>query len=139
MLRDSKKQKLPQIQLLTQLNCEPATNSGIAVIGILYAIKAPIEPPAKIKIITKIKPVEKLPIDKNVTVIAIIIPKIPNKLPCLDVSGDDKPLKARINKTPKLNKKLQIDLLKSLFSFFFFYTSQHSLSYKKPTKNINCC
>ena len=50
---------------------------------------------------TKINPVEKLPIDKNVTVIAIIIPKIPNKLPCLDVSGEDKPLRARINKTPE--------------------------------------
>ena len=40
---------------------------------------------------------EKLPIDKKVTVIAIIIPKIPNKLPFLDVSGDDNPLKAKIN------------------------------------------
>ena len=54
----------------------------------------------KIKINTKINPVEKLPIDRNVTVIAITIPKIPNKLPCLDVSGDDNPLKARINNTP---------------------------------------
>ena len=49
---------------------------------------------------TNINPVEKLPVDK-VTVIAIIIPKIPNKLPCLDVSGDDKPLKTRINNTPE--------------------------------------
>ena len=39
--------------------------------------------------------------DKNVTVTAIIIPKIPNKFPCLDVSGEDRPLKARINKTPE--------------------------------------
>jgi hypothetical protein len=46
-------------------------------------------------------PLEKLPVDKNVTVTAIIIPKIPNKLPCLDVSGEDKPLKARINSTPE--------------------------------------
>ena len=46
------------------------------------------------------KPVEKLPIDKNVTVTAIIIPKIPNRLPCLEVSGDDNPLKARIKSTP---------------------------------------
>ncbi len=36
-----------------------------------------------------------------ITVTAIIIPKIPNKLPCLEVSGDDKPLKARMNKTPE--------------------------------------
>ena len=47
------------------------------------------------------KPLEKLPIDKNVTVIAIIIPKIPNKFPCLDVSGEDKPLNASINNTPE--------------------------------------
>ena len=47
-------------------------------------------------------PVEKFPIERNVTVMAIIIPKIPKKLPCLDVSGDDKPLKARINKTPEI-------------------------------------
>ena len=37
----------------------------------------------------------------GVTDIAIIIPIIPNKLPCLDVSGDDNPLKAKINKTPE--------------------------------------
>ena len=40
--------------------------------------------------------------DKKVTVIAIIIPKIPNKLPLLDVPGDDNPLKAKINKTPEI-------------------------------------
>ena len=50
---------------------------------------------------TKINPVEKLPVDRNVTVMAMIIPKIPKKLPCLDVSGDDNPLKARINNTPE--------------------------------------
>ena len=47
-------------------------------------------------------PDEKFPIDKNVTVTAIIIPIIPNKLPCLDVSGDDKPLSAKINNTPEI-------------------------------------
>ena len=41
------------------------------------------------------------PIDKKVTVTAIIIPKIPNKLPCLDVSGEDKPLSARIKSIPE--------------------------------------
>ena len=35
---------------------------------------------------------KKFPIDKKLTVIAIIIPKIPKKFPCRDVSGDDKPL-----------------------------------------------
>ena len=64
-------------------------------------MKAPIDPPAKINIITNINPVEKLSVDKNVTVTAIIIPKIPNKLPCLDVSGEDKPLRARMNNTPE--------------------------------------
>ena len=44
---------------------KPATNSGIAVIGILYAIKAPISPPIKRKIKTTTNPVEKLPIDKR--------------------------------------------------------------------------
>ena len=48
------------------------------------------------------KLLEKFPIDKNVTVIAIIIPKIPNKLPRLEVSGDYKPLKAMINKMPEI-------------------------------------
>ena len=46
--------------------------------------------------------VEKLPTVKNVTVIAIIIPKIPKKLPCLDVSGEDKPLSARIKSIPEI-------------------------------------
>ena len=40
-------------------------------------------------------------VDKKVTVTAIIIPRIPKKFPCLDVSGDDRPLKARINNTPE--------------------------------------
>ena len=79
----------------------PATNSGIAVIGILYAINAPIEPPNKIKINTNIKPKEKFPVERNVTIIAIPIPKTPKKFPCLEVSGDDKPLNAKINSTPE--------------------------------------
>ena len=47
------------------------------------------------------KPLQFLDIDKKVTVIAITIPRIPKKLPCLDVSGEDNPLKARINNTPE--------------------------------------
>ena len=47
------------------------------------------------------KPLEKLPVAKKVTEIAIIIPIIPNKFPCLEVSGDDKPLKAKMNRTPE--------------------------------------
>ena len=64
-------------------------------------MKAPIDPPTKININTNINPLEKLPVDKKVTVIAITIPIIPKKLPCLDVSGEDNPLKARMNKTPE--------------------------------------
>ena len=81
---------------------KPATNSGIAVIGILYAIYAPILPPNNKNTITYKKPDEKLPKDKKVTTIAITIPTIPKKLPCLDVSGDDNPLNANINKTPDI-------------------------------------
>jgi len=81
---------------------KPATSSGIAVIGILYATNAPIKPPINRKIKTKTNPLEKFPIDKNVTVIAIIIPKIPKKFPCLEVSGEDKPLNAKINNTPEI-------------------------------------
>ena len=56
---------------------KPATNSGIAVIGILKAIKAPIDPPIIKKIITQTNELEKFPTDKNVTTIAITIPAIP--------------------------------------------------------------
>ena len=34
--------------------------------------------------------------------IAIIIPKIPKKFPCLEVSGEESPLKAKINNTPEI-------------------------------------
>ena len=43
-----------------------------------------------------------LDIDKNVTITAINIPKIPKKLPCLEVSGDDSPRKAKMNRTPEI-------------------------------------
>ena len=55
----------------------PATNSGIAVIGILKAIKAPIAPPIDKKIMIYISEVEKLPTERNVTIIAMTIPAIP--------------------------------------------------------------
>ena len=80
----------------------PATNSGIAVIGILKAIKAPIVPPIKSKTNKYIKPIEKLSTEIIVTIIAITIPMIPNKFPCLDVSGDERPLRANINNTPDI-------------------------------------
>ena len=40
--------------------------------------------------------------DRNVTDIAISIPKIPKKLPCLDVSGEDNPLSAKMNNIPEI-------------------------------------
>tara|TARA_B100000131_G_C17781698_1_gene477575 strand:- start:59 stop:571 length:513 start_codon:yes stop_codon:yes gene_type:complete len=79
----------------------PATSSGIAVIGILNAINAPMEPPISKNIKRYIKPVEKFPTETKVTTIAIPMPKIPKKLPCLDVSGEDRPLKAKINNIPE--------------------------------------
>ena len=45
--------------------------------GILNAINAPIDPPIIRKINTYIKPVPKLPTDKKVTIIAIVMPAIP--------------------------------------------------------------
>ena len=79
----------------------PATNSGIAVIGILNAMNAPIDPPINKKIKRYKNPTEKFPTDIKVTIIAIAIPIIPNKFPCLEVSGDESPLRAKINKIPE--------------------------------------
>ena len=81
---------------------KPATSSGMAVIGILNAINAPIAPPTNKKIITYVNPDEKLPTETKVTVIAIIIPAIPKKFPCLEVSGDERPLSAKINRIPEI-------------------------------------
>ena len=64
---------------------------------------------------------EKLPTEKIVTTIAIVIPRIPKKFPCLEVSGDDKPLKARIKSIPEVNKILLISL-PTLFFIFLFCT-----------------
>ena len=46
--------------------------------------------------------VEKFPTDIKVTIIAIAIPIIPNRLPCLEVSGDERPRRAKINNTPEI-------------------------------------
>ena len=81
---------------------KPATSSGIAVIGILYAINAPMDPPINNKIIKYKNPVEKLPTETIVTPMANTIPIIPNKFPCLEVSGEERPLRAKINKTPEI-------------------------------------
>ncbi len=81
---------------------KPATSSGIAVIGILNAIKDPNDPPINIKISRYKNPVEKLPTEIIVTLIANAIPIIPNKFPCLEVSGEERPLRAKINNTPEI-------------------------------------
>ncbi len=44
---------------------------------------------------------EKFPTAIKVTIIAIAIPIIPKKFPCLEVSGDESPLRAKINKIPE--------------------------------------
>ena len=80
----------------------PETSRQGNLFGILNAIKAPKDPPINKKIKRYKNPVEKFPIDKTVTPIAITIPIIPNKFPCLDVSGDESPLSAKINSTPEI-------------------------------------
>ena len=68
---------------------------------------------------TYINPELKFPTERNVTVTAINIPIIPNKFPCLEVSGDDNPLKSKINTTPdtkyKIEDKFHISGVKILF------------------------
>ena len=80
----------------------PETSRQGNFFGILNAINAPIDPPINKKTKRYKNPVEKFPTDKKATVIAITIPKIPKKLPCLEVSGEDSPLKAKINNTPEI-------------------------------------
>ena len=70
--------------------------------GILKAINVPIDPPTSNKINRYKKPDEKLPTEIIVTPIAIAIPIIPNKFPCLEVSGDERPLRAKMNSTPEI-------------------------------------
>ena len=54
------------------------------------------------KINKYINPAEKLPIEIIVTPTAIAIPIIPKKFPWRDVSGDERPLNAKINRTPDI-------------------------------------
>ena len=68
----------------------------------MKAIKPPINPPNNKNINKYTNPVEKFPTDRIVTPIAIAIPIIPNKFPVLEVSGEESPLNARINKTPEI-------------------------------------
>jgi hypothetical protein len=58
----------------------------------------------------------KISIDKKVTIIAKSIPRIPKIFPIREVLGDDKPLKAIINNTP-VNKYSNADILGDIFPF----------------------
>jgi len=88
----------------------------------------------------KTRPLNKILTEKNVTVIAKTIPKIPKKLPRLDVSGDDSPLRANINNTPeiKYNDAAKFGVITLFYFFLFFIHFQHSLCYQKTTKYIYC-
>ena len=85
---------------------------------------------------TYTNPELKLPTDKNVTVTAIIIPIIPNKFPCLEVSGDDRPLKAKINNTPDTKYKIADKFadINYLSFFFFLYIANILWVTKNPPK-----
>jgi len=68
---------------------------------------------------------EKFSCEQKVVVMVIIIPKIPKKFPFLDVSGDDKPLKANINKIPDTRNNKAEKLEDIIFYFSSsFYTLQ---------------
>jgi hypothetical protein len=51
------------------------------------------------------------------------MPVIPKKFPILEVSGDDKPLRANMNKTPVIKNKIEDKLADIIYSSSFFYTS----------------
>ena len=78
----------------------------------------------------------KLPTDRNVTVTAIIIPIIPKKFPCLEVSGDDNPLKASINNTPDIKYKIadRFADINYLSFFFFLYIASILWVTRNPPK-----
>ena len=45
---------------------------------------------------------EKLSMERKVTVITSLPSNYSNKFPCLEDSGEDKPLRAKINKIPEI-------------------------------------
>ena len=70
-------------------------------------------------------------IEKIDTTTAKTIQSIPNKFPVLEVSGDDKPLSAKINNTPVIKNKIAerfADIKLFFFLFLFFVHLKHSLS-----------
>lgn len=97
------------------------------------------DPPIASAQIMKIKPLNKISTDKNVTIIAKTIPKTPKKFPRLDVSGDDNPRRANIKNTPEIKYKdaAKFCVIVLIFLFFLFFVHpQHSLCYQKTAKYI---
>ena len=76
-------------------------------------------------IIKNNKLVNKISTENIETTIAKTMPIIPKKFPDLEVSGDDSPRRASINRTPVIKNKIEDKLADIIyFSFFlFFYTS----------------
>ena len=78
-----------------------ATSSGIMVIGTRRAITAPMLPPIATPTTTRTQAT--MPAggcDASVVTIAIVMPIMPNRLPCRLVTGLDSPRSARMNSTP---------------------------------------
>src|SRR6202011_932257 len=84
----------------------PATSSGIAVIGTRRAITAPIEPPIATPSTTSNQPMPSAGgCAANVVAIAMPMPIMPKKLPCRDEAGLDRPRSDRMNSTPATRYK----------------------------------
>ena len=67
---------------------------------------------------------------------AITIPIIPNKFPCLEVSGEDRPLNAKINNTPDIKYKIAERFADIIYLSFFFFLYIASILWvtKNPPK-----
>ena len=94
----------------------------MAVIAILAAMNAPTKPPNTIgpkinnELLTKMLMSLR---DKRVTQIAIAIPEIPKRFPCRDVSGELRPLRARIKKIPETKYKKAVKLAEIMLISFY--------------------
>ena len=78
-----------------------ATSSGIEVIGTRRAITAPMAPPRPIPSNTSIQaPIPPADAAASVVRMAIVMPIMPNRLPCRLEAGLDNPRNARMNRTP---------------------------------------
>ena len=79
--------------------------------------------------------------ETNVAATAINIPIIPSIFPLLDDSGEERPLRAVINRIPDITyaiaTKLCIFIFFVCFRFFLIHR-EHSLCDQEPTKYINC-